>query len=95
MKTIYKYAIKVDDTQTIRMPKGAQILSVQCQEEQPCIWAVIDTECSNGYRQFGLVGTGHPCERLEGGKYVGTFQLRQGALVFHLFDFGYTAAVGG
>lgn len=88
MKTIYKYPIKVDDDQTIRMPQGAELLSVQCQASQPCVWAMVDTDKPMALRGFGLVGTGHPCERLHAGKYVGTFQMRDGTLVFHLFDFG-------
>lgn len=93
MKTIYKYLLNVDDMQTIRMPEGALILSVQCQQGQPCIWALIDTECAVGQRRFGLVGTGRPCA-FEGHTHVGTFQLHDGELVFHLFDLGYIPAVG-
>jgi hypothetical protein len=88
MKATYKYPIEVSDTQSIAMPEDAQILCVQCQRGQPFIWALVGTDNHSTYRQFGLVGTGHPVGRIEGGKYVGAFQLSEGSLVFHLFDLG-------
>lgn len=88
MKTIYKYAIGVEDSQGIWMPWGAEILSVQCQGGRPFVWAMVDTMNTDRERRFVLVGTGHPCNDLERGKYVGTFQQYDGALVFHLFDLG-------
>lgn len=90
MKTIYKYPIEVTDDQTIWMPRGAQVLSVQCQSGRPCAWALVDIEQPKEARRFTLVGTGHPCEVLDDAKYVGTFQMHDGALVFHLFDLGET-----
>jgi hypothetical protein len=94
MKAIYKYPIKDERAQTIRMPEGAEILSVQCQGEQLCIWAMVDTESPSEHRRFVLLCTGEPCEELEHGRYVGTVQLRQGVVVLHLFDLGQTNVVG-
>ena len=88
MKTIYKYPVKVDDEQIIQMPDDSEILSIQYQYGRPYIWAMVDTDKPSIPRKFGLVGTGHPCERLNNAKYVGSFQMQNGALIFHLFDFG-------
>ena len=88
MKTLYKYKVVIDDEQIIKMPEESEILSVQCQFGEPCIWAIVETDNEMVSRKFGLVGTGHPCERLNGGKYIGSFQMHNGSLVFHLFDFG-------
>jgi hypothetical protein len=90
MKTIHKFSISIVDEQTVQMPVGALILSIQVQRGQPCVWAMVDTDQSTHARKFYLVGTGHPCEHVNGCKYVGTFQTQEGGLVFHLFDFGYT-----
>ena len=86
MITIYKYPIQMKDQFTIEMPYGAQVLSVQTQRETPCIWALVDSDNWPEKRPFALRGTGHDCSGLNEARFVGTFQLHGGALVFHLFD---------
>jgi len=88
MKTIYKYEIPVDDNIRLELPKGAEILSVQEQYGKPCIWAIVDPEKEVEGRLFELLGTGHNIKASEiiNRKYIGTFQLYNGALVFHLFE---------
>lgn len=39
MKTIWKYPLQVLDRQTLFMPPGAEILSLQTQFGNPCLWA--------------------------------------------------------
>ena len=84
MKTIYKYALKRTGTQVVQLPLGARILCVQNQIDNPCLWALInkgynDTEAV----QITMAGTGHDID--SPGDYVGTFQLLDEALVFHVF----------
>lgn len=82
--TIWKYAIPVTDYFPIEMPDGARVLSVQAQQDQPCLWALVNPAAARRTRFFRLVGTGHP---FEGGRdYCGSFQLNGGAIVFHLFE---------
>lgn len=90
MKTIYKYNITSDDEQRIEMPAIAQVLTVQCQNGHPRIWVAVDPDSPTLVRRFRLVGTGHAFDTPDGViRYVGTFQLYGGDLVFHLFDLGY------
>jgi len=90
MKTIYKYSIGATRTQRIEMPTDAKVLSVQCQAGEPYIWVMVETDLPSKPRAFMLVGTGHFCSDLGGNaRYIGTFQIQAGALVFHLFDLGY------
>lgn len=87
MKKIYKYPIAVDDTQAVKMPEGAEILTVQLQGGFPCLWALVDTEKPIKEFYIKTFGTGH--EVPETGyerKYIGTYQLEGGALVFHVFQ---------
>jgi hypothetical protein len=85
MKTIYKYLIE-PGTDAFEMPKGAQVLTVQTQDNRPHIWALIDVDESRvEMRKFVPYGTGHLMPD-EPGQYIGTFQLNGGALVFHLFE---------
>lgn len=71
------------------MPNGAEILAVHVQKNEPCIWALVDSEQPLQARFFDIFGTGHmispPLETLER-KYIGSFQLQQGQLVFHVFE---------
>lgn len=85
MKTIYKYPIQVLDAQPVRIPAGAQILCVQTQQEQPCLWAMVNTDNAPEARHILTRGTGQRLTEQEG-RYIGTYQLRGGALVFHVFE---------
>lgn len=82
---IYKYPLMVHDEVTIMMPAGANVLCVQTQGGQAQVWAVVDAESAYEPRTFYVVGTGHPMPR-DAGRYVGTFQLEGGSLVFHVFE---------
>ena len=88
MQTIYKYSIPINDFFNIELPASAKILTVQIQNNTPCIWALTSTDESTVNRQFMLRGTGHPIadDDVERFKYVGTFQLHDGQIVFHLFE---------
>ena len=86
MKRIYKYPVRIDDVQTIDLPQGAEVLSVQVQEGSPYIWACVNPSAKSEPRQFRLYGTGHPIEGDYLLKFVGTFQLFGGRLVYHLFE---------
>ena len=86
MKTIYKYEVLVDDLFVVKMPRAARLLDVQVQGGTPFVWALVDTDAPLVRRRFALRGTGHPADDLETAAHVGTFQLQNGALVFHLFD---------
>jgi predicted regulator of amino acid metabolism with ACT domain len=86
MKRIFKYRIKIDDLQEIQMPVGAEILTVQVQQETPCIWAMVDDDVPIMHtRRIETFGTGHAVQEAER-KYIGTYQIRNGALVFHVFE---------
>lgn len=85
MKTTHKYAID-PAFDTVEMPKGAKVLTVQTQDNKPFIWALVDANAREfEERKFVPYGTGHLLPD-EPGTYIGTFQLNGGSLVFHLFD---------
>jgi hypothetical protein len=82
-KTIWKYSLTPDCT--LSMPVGSIILTVQEQEQRPCLWALVDPAAPHECRRFRTYGTGHPVAD-DPGEYIGTFQLNGGSLVFHLFE---------
>lgn len=86
MTTIFKYPVEVTDVFTMDLPKGAVVLSVQCQGEAPQLWARVDPSAPLEPRTFRVFGTGHPVADDLSLEFVGTFQMLGGSLVFHLFE---------
>ena len=83
METIYKYELAQAETQTIDMPEGAKVLTVQVQRGCPCLWALVESTNPLVARHFRIYGTGHSFVH---GEYIGSFQLMGGDLVFHVFE---------
>lgn len=82
--TIWKYQIPLVDEFTLRMPKGACILTVQAQNNHGCLWAMLNPEAEPEERRFCVVGTGDPMP--PGVQYVGTYQQEEGMFVWHVFE---------
>lgn len=82
MKTIWKYTLHVANAQSIKIPKNAEMLTVQMQGGEPQLWVLVDPEETKVDVIIEIYGTGHPInkEKLE---YINTFQ--EGDLVFHVF----------
>ena len=86
--TIWKFPLQTMDSQPVMMPQRAKILTVQAQHDEPCLWAIVNPNAPREVRMIDIVGTGHPMFEDLGleRKYIGTFQLRDGDLVFHVFE---------
>lgn len=85
-ESIWKFALRVTDSQIVRMPMGAVILTVQVQRGTPCLWARVDTKVGRETRLILTFGTGQPVAFEKTDKYIGTYQLDEGALVLHVFE---------
>lgn len=86
-RVVWKYALEATDWQTIEMPGGAEVLTVQVQHGEPVLWALVDPDNELMERTFRMAGTGHRNLAYFGlGRYVGTFQLEDGGLVFHVWE---------
>ena len=85
-RKIFKYQLSITGTQVVQMPPNAIILTVQMQGEILCLWALVDLplEPLTKARTILLYGTGHPIEGDP--RYLGTFQVAYGELVFHVFE---------
>jgi len=89
MNAVWKFPIPLEDVFEIEMPRVSKPLSVQVQKGIVQIWALVTPGRDIVKRRFYLCGTGHPREDIPRSlNFVGTFQLGQGNLVFHLFDGG-------
>lgn len=90
---IFKYPLQVTDVQYVSLPLHAKLLTVQVQNGIPCLWALVDSKHKlKVNRPVFTIGTGNPAGHVfetgktdEWPKYLSTYQLANGALVFHVF----------
>lgn len=83
---IWKATLEMKDSQNIVVPLGADILTVQLQKGQPTVWFICDdTTPMKSFKTINIYGTGQPLPN-EPGRYIATFQLQDGDLVFHAFE---------
>lgn len=85
MKRIFKYKVRAEETFKIDLPASAEVLSVQVQRGKPMLWCLLDDEEERVPREFVVCGTGKEA-KVDGCLFVGTFQLPEYELVFHLFE---------
>jgi hypothetical protein len=87
-RTIHKYPLTITDRQQVLMPPGAQILTAQFQNDQLCLWALVEHERPTEKRAIRIAGTGHLIST-ETLRYIATVQSIQGptkGLVLHVFE---------
>lgn len=93
MKRIFKYPVpEAVDQFELELPLDTQILTFQSQKDQFYIWAIVEDEEERlQERYFRILGTGRPLITGEYKiqKYIGTAQIAEGRLVFHLFEIYY------
>ena len=85
MRTIHKFPLKLTDDQTIELPDGAKILSVQWQMNGLMLWALVDCHNALTPRHVMIRGTGHdvPDYAVE---HISTVITECGGLVWHVFE---------
>jgi hypothetical protein len=89
-KTIFKYSLQTVVTQDVLMISGAKILCVQAQNEIPCLWVEVelgDEESDLEARRILIYGTGHTMTD-DLTRYIGSYQLLNGELIFHVYEKG-------
>lgn len=85
LQIIWKAKITVADD-VIEVPKFAKILCVQVQNGEPHIWFLCNPTAVKEKRKFLIIGTGFEFDADIIEDYIGTFQLDNSALVFHVFE---------
>lgn len=83
---IWKFPLAITDRQTVIMPAGTKILTIQAQDGFPQIWALVNESSDQKQaRKFVTYGTGHAITE-DPGTYIATYQVNNGELVFHVFE---------
>lgn len=83
MIAVYKYTIQLTDEQMLNLPLGAEPLHIATQGDQLCLWCRVHTDRPSRPRRVRIVETGHPVD--DASRYVGTFDIDNYLLVFHVF----------
>jgi hypothetical protein len=81
--TIHKYTLDVAPRVSIPMPLGARILSVQVQENELRVWALVDPSQKLCTQIFQVCRTGGPVDTHPGYRFIDTVQLNWA--VWHIF----------
>lgn len=82
--TIWKFPLQTTDEQIINMPLVNRPLTVQVKNGTPCLWSVVDPSSEIIKVRVRIFGTGHSGD-MDAMEYIGTYQLHDGALIFHVF----------
>ncbi|OPB96846.1 hypothetical protein BAS10_07295 [Elizabethkingia meningoseptica] len=86
MRKIFKYQLEIKDFNEIEMPMHAEVISLQVQNDIPCIWAIVNPDYPVEKRKFMTVGTGNEMPECLPEIFIGTYQLPELGLVFHCFE---------
>jgi hypothetical protein len=87
IRRVHKFPLPAGDWVSVTMPEGAEPLSVQVQDDVPCLWALVTVGAPPVVHHFRIVGTGQDLGS-NVGRHIDTFQMLGGALVFHVFADG-------
>ena len=84
-KVVYKYKLQITKViQEVVLPLGAQVLCIKMQNDELCMWALVDPDQTyNEVVKIRCAGTGH--EITEDVEYIDTVMLLDRELVFHFF----------
>lgn len=85
MTEIWKYTLGASDTLYIRMPQNAHALSVAVQKEIPCLWVIVHPENELQPVRVKVLMTGQKFQLDTLDTFVGTYQLFDGDLIYHVF----------
>lgn len=81
---IHKFAIKIEDRPVVSMDPNGRVVSFGEQHGNLFVWAIVDPNAEHKPRHFQLCSTGYPLRGNQ--RYIGTAQLHNGDLVFHLLE---------
>ena len=89
MKKVFKYKLQPSPEQTIVLPIEHEILSVETQNNEIVIYALVtpdDPRKDRRYvRRVAVLGTGHPTADLSNYDFLGTVSTNDTMFFWHIF----------
>ena len=88
MLTIWKYPLDLlSDNIELEIPSPAKSISFQIQYGKPTLWCLVNPDMDTVKKKFRMAGTGYTIDdKLEDLKHIGTVQILNGNLIYHLFE---------
>lgn len=83
--TIWKFPLRLTNTQTLFLPVGAKCLSVALQGSVPSLWVLVNPQNPPALRTINIFGTGDTIEDPTILRFLGTVLMLDGP-VFHFFE---------
>lgn len=83
MESIWKYTLKLEDKQEVKMPIEHEILDIQVQHGIATMWVKVDKTTKIRPFEIHLFGTGWDLPEDYTGDYLATVQ--DGSFVWHFF----------
>jgi len=85
--SVFKYVFPYGENSfELVMPLGARVLTIQPQHGRGVLWALCHPHARKEKRRFVIYGTGTPLAAPDREVYIGTFQVCNGELVWHVFE---------
>lgn len=85
MGKVYKYKLSSHRETELNLPSGSQVLRVDVQNGETCLWALVDPDKHTELRVFEIFGTGHQMPDFAR-QFINTFFVSGGEYVFHAFE---------
>ncbi|MDA1675578.1 DUF7352 domain-containing protein [Bacillus cereus group sp. TH152-1LC] len=87
MYSVWKFALKTQETQVLEVPLDAQILSTETQGDDIVVYAMVNTEqTEKEYKDVRVYGTGVPIpDVITEYNFLGTAKFNNGSMMFHVF----------
>lgn len=85
-QSVWKFPLQVADEQIIEVPLGAKPLNAEMQNDELCLWMLVNPAVEKVTKKVHIHGTGHKVsDFVTVGDYVDSFMMLNGSLVFHVF----------
>ena len=85
-KIISKYTLNVQTTQTLVIPQGSVVLSVQAVDNILYLWVLCNPRLHTEERTFYIYEPNQTIHNDFMGRFINTVQINNGDLVLHVFD---------
>ena len=86
MKTIRKFELTPNSLQSVAIPFGGKILTIQAKDDNaPIMWVLVDPDMPPKNVHIGIYTTNTALPD-DPGRYLGSFTLYEGSLEFHVFE---------
>lgn len=83
-RKIFKYRIPVQERSSLQIPFGYRLLDIQVQDNNLCLWAIVDLD--NILQEVKIIILGTGCDYPDDTQLQYLKTVQQGICVWHIFE---------